>query len=70
VTQHPPVHHPKNPLLGFHGWDETVPQGSVYLVNSFFKTSGPSFFAQTFFFEAHCFFSQAPFGLIFFPHHP
>jgi hypothetical protein len=20
----------KNPVLGFHGWDETVPQGSVY----------------------------------------
>jgi len=29
VGQHPPVHHPKNPVLGFHGWDETVPQGSV-----------------------------------------
>jgi len=36
VTQHPPVHHPKNPVLGFHGWDETAPQGSVYLVSSFF----------------------------------
>jgi hypothetical protein len=22
--------------LGFHGWDETAPQGSVYLVSSFF----------------------------------
>jgi len=21
---------PKNPILGFHGWDETAPQGSVY----------------------------------------
>ncbi len=20
VMQHPPVHHPKNPVLGFHGW--------------------------------------------------
>jgi hypothetical protein len=20
----------KNPVLGFHGWDETAPQGSVY----------------------------------------
>jgi hypothetical protein len=34
------VHHPKNPLLGFHGWDEihgwdeTVPQGSVSLVST------------------------------------
>ncbi len=36
VSQHPPVHHPKNPVLGFHGWDETVPQGSVYLVSIFF----------------------------------
>jgi hypothetical protein len=25
VTQHPPVHHPKHPVLGFHRWDETVP---------------------------------------------
>jgi len=30
------MHHPKNPVLGFHGWDETFPQGSVYLVRSFF----------------------------------
>ncbi len=36
VNQHPPVHHPKNPILGFHGWDETVPQGSVYLVSILF----------------------------------
>ncbi len=36
MSQHPPVHHPKNPLLGFHGWDETVPQRSVYLVSRFF----------------------------------
>jgi hypothetical protein len=45
VTQHPPVHHPKNPILGFHGWDETVPQGSVYLVSIFFFPSGPFFFS-------------------------
>ncbi len=48
VTQHPPVHHPKIPVLGFHGWDETVSQGSVYLVSSFFFPKshffpGPSF---------------------------
>ncbi len=36
MSQHPPVHHPKTPILGFHGWDETVPQGSVYLVNRFY----------------------------------
>jgi hypothetical protein len=48
VTKHPPVHHPKNPVLGFHGWDEPVPQGSVYLVSSFLKNSWPSFFSQTF----------------------
>ncbi len=36
MTQHAPVHHPKNPILGFHGWDETVPQGSVYVASSFF----------------------------------
>jgi hypothetical protein len=39
VTQHPPVHHPKNPVLGFHGWDEPVPQGLVYLVSSSFFSS-------------------------------
>jgi hypothetical protein len=36
VSQPPPVHYPKNPVLGLHGWDETVPQGSVYLVSRFF----------------------------------
>jgi len=36
VTQHPPVHHLKNPILGFHGWNEIVPQGSVYLVSIIF----------------------------------
>ncbi len=25
VTQHPLVHHPKNPVLGYFGWDETQP---------------------------------------------
>ncbi len=36
MSQHPPVHYPKNPILGFHGCDETVPHESVYLVNRFF----------------------------------
>ncbi len=35
VTQHPTVHHPKNPVRGFHGWDESVPKGAVYMVSSF-----------------------------------
>ncbi len=39
MTQHPPVHHPKNPIPGFHGWDERVPHGSVYLVSSSFFSS-------------------------------
>ncbi len=47
--QPPPVHHPNNPVLGFHGWDEPVPHGSVYLVSSFFFSSWPSFLSQTFF---------------------
>ncbi len=55
MTQHPPVHHPKNPVLGFHGLDETVPQGSVYLVSSFFFA--PShFFPGPFFSSPHFFF--------------
>ncbi len=36
VTQHPLMHHPKNPLLRFHGWDETIPQMLIYLVSIFF----------------------------------
>ncbi len=57
VTQHPPVHHPKNPVLGFHGWDETVPQGSVYFVSSFFCLM-LSFFPRSHFFPGP-FFSLA-----------
>jgi hypothetical protein len=22
LSQHPPLHHPENPVLGFHGWHE------------------------------------------------
>jgi hypothetical protein len=33
--QHPLVHHPKSHVLGSHGWDEIVPQGSIYLVSKF-----------------------------------
>ncbi len=61
VSQHPPVHHPKNPVLGFHGWDETVSQGSVYLVSIFFFFCSffcpPRFFALAqFFFPGNSFF--------------
>jgi hypothetical protein len=42
------VHHPKNPVMGFHGWDEAVPQGSVSLVSGFFFSPGPFFFASDF----------------------
>jgi hypothetical protein len=52
-TQHPPVQHPKNPVLGFHGWDETLPQGSDYLVSSFFIKI---FWAFFFFFFLRLFF--------------
>jgi hypothetical protein len=55
VTQHPPAHHPKTPVLGFHGRDETVPQGSVYLVSDFFS-SGPFFFKPNFYSLAQFFF--------------
>jgi hypothetical protein len=54
------MHHPKNVILGFHGWDETIPQGLVYLVNSWF------FFFILFLGGVHCFFSWAPFLLLFF----
>jgi hypothetical protein len=30
MTKHPPVHHPKNLILGFHGWDESVPRGQLH----------------------------------------
>jgi len=41
---------PKNPVLGFHGWDETVPHGSVYLVSSFFFFFSLSLFLIMLFF--------------------
>jgi hypothetical protein len=44
VTQHPPVHRPKHPVLGFHGRDETFPHGSVYLVSLIYFSFGPFFF--------------------------
>jgi len=60
VTWHPPVHHPKNSILGFRGWDEIVPQGSVSLVSSFFFL-GLSFFSYFFFFCPHSHFFPGPF---------
>jgi hypothetical protein len=67
VTQHPPVHHPKNPVLGFHGWDETVPQWTVYLVSILFFSFCFFFsLAQFFFFffgppmTPSFFFGEAP----------
>jgi hypothetical protein len=47
VSQHPPVHHPKNAVLGFHGWDETVPQGQ-FTWSVIFFSSGPFFPARIF----------------------
>ncbi len=41
------MHHPKKFVLGFHGWDETIPKGAVYMVNSFYFLLG-FFFAHTF----------------------
>ncbi len=58
MTQHPPVHHPENPVLEFHGWDETLPKGAVYMVSSFYFLLG-LIFPRNFFFPAHCFFSRA-----------
>ncbi len=65
MTQHPPVHHPKNLVLGFHGWDETVPQGSVYLVSIFFLLL-LLFFPARFFSLAQFFFSGNSFFITFF----
>jgi len=47
---------PKNPVLGFHGWDETAPQGSVYLITSFFFFSLEPFSYHAFFFPCSHFF--------------
>ncbi len=69
VSQHPPVHHPKNPVLGFHGWDETVPQGSVYLVSIFFFLL-LLFFPARFFSLAQFFFPGNSFFITFFLAHP
>ncbi len=55
---------PKNPVLGFHGWDETAPQGSVYLVSSFFFFPW-AFFLSCFFFPCSHFF-PGPFFFSFF----
>ncbi len=67
VTQHPPVHHPKHPVLGFHGWDENVPRSQfIWSVVVFFLWAF-LFFPSDFFCGAHCFFSQAPFGIFFSP---
>jgi len=48
--------------LRFHGWDETAPQGSVYLVSSFFPSPLSLFLIMFFFFLALTFFL----GLFFF----
>jgi hypothetical protein len=70
VTQHPPVHHLKNVVLGFHGWDETVPQGSVCLVMvSIFIFLLALFFPAIFFFPSSvfCFLGTVFFSHFFFP---
>ncbi len=51
MSQHPPVHHPKNLILGFHGWDAVVPKEAIYMVNSFSFLLG-LFFLHTFFFSS------------------
>ncbi len=57
---------PKNPVLGFHGWDETAPQGSVYLVSSFFFLALELFSYHAFFFSLLSLFSWAFFFSLFF----
>jgi hypothetical protein len=71
VTQHPPVLHPKNPVLRFHGWNETVPHWSVYLVSFFFFSFCSFFFPARFFFPRSVFISgQEFFFITFFLAHP
>jgi hypothetical protein len=41
VPQHPPVHHPKNLILEFFGWDKTQPQGPCHLGIFLKKISPP-----------------------------
>ncbi len=47
-----------NPVLGFHGWDETVPQGSVYLVSIYL-------FLPVLFFPNYIFFPSSVFFFFF-----
>ncbi len=61
MTQHPPVRHPKNLVLGFHGWDEIVSRGRFTwsVVFIFFW----AFFSSYFFFPNSLFFLW---GLLFY----
>jgi hypothetical protein len=43
-----PVHHPKTLVLGFHGWEETIPKGAIYMVSIFCFLLG-LFFPHIFF---------------------
>ncbi len=56
------MHHPKNPVLVFHGWDETVPRGQfTWSVIYFFFWS---FFSGQFLFPSSVFFFL---GTVFIP---
>ncbi len=66
VYQHSPVHHPKNHVLGFHGWDETVPRGQFTwsVVFIYFQT----LFSHAFYFSSiSLFFPRPHFSFLFFP---
>ncbi len=55
MTQHPPVHHPNNPVLGFHGWDRNCPTG-VSVLGQYFIFLLLIFFPARFFSLAQFFF--------------
>ncbi len=65
MTLHPPKRHPKNPITRFHGWDEIVPKGAIYIL-VFFIFFGPFFLHLYFFSLAHYFFSSTSYFYFYF----
>ncbi len=65
VTQHPPMHHPKNPIMGFHGWDETIPPRVNFFGWQFFFPSYAFLGFFFFFFPNLLFFLLALLGNLF-----
>jgi len=61
------MHPPKNPIMGFHGWDETIPPRVNFFGWQFFFPSYAFFGVLIFFFPTYFFFFR-PFLAICFLH--